>query len=109
MKIASFENREWIDAWRDRRPMTNDEVLVTYFEDGEVKVGTAFYETEQGSKEAWICRMVGWYVVGHGNANVIAWQPFIEPYDPVAADEEERNEVCAANLTEPVTVTIYPE
>lgn len=105
MKIASFENREWIDAWSDRRPMTDDNVLVTYWDEFDERLEVS---VESYGKRSTLTRdAVGW--TNNYTRNILAWMPFPEPYDPVAADEEERNEVCAANLTEPVTVTIYPE
>lgn len=42
MKTASFEKREWIDPWRDRYPMTDDMVLVTFCYDGKLRVDTAW-------------------------------------------------------------------
>lgn len=83
MKIANFEKAEWIDAWRDRVPMTEDEVLVTFqakpmrrrgFDDDDVivknfiTVTQAFYDTEEGH----------WSI-----NNVLAWMPLPEPYNPV--------------------------
>lgn len=103
MKIASYDKREWIDPWRDRTPMTEDIVLVTVWAQGNALIGykakgrlvvmTSFYEPEAKS----------W-----GIANVLAWMPFPEAYDPVAAEEEARCEVCCEPLTDPVTVTLYP-
>lgn len=79
MKPASFEKREWIDPWRDRCPMTDDMVLVTYFYDGKLRVDTACYSKEKnpyGITEGWCCP-----------GTVLAWQPLPEAYDPVAEAE----------------------
>ena len=43
MNIASFETREWIDPWRDRRPMTDDVVLVTLWRRERIYVEEAWY------------------------------------------------------------------
>ena len=75
MKPASFDTAEWIDAWRDRRPMTDDPVLVTRW-----------------------CRWTKCYVVtietydggGWSSDTVIAWMPLPETYDPVAAYEADK-------------------
>lgn len=86
MKPASFEKREWIDPWRDRYPMTDDMVIVTYFYDGKLRVDTARYrkagETPFGivgvgiATEGWCC-----------DGTVLAWMPLPEAYDPVAEAE----------------------
>lgn len=75
LKVASFEEREWIDAWRDRRPMTDDEVLVTYWNayGGALRVRTGNYR-ENGQYNGW------------GFPFVLAWMPKPEPYNP--AEEE---------------------
>lgn len=75
MEIASFERREWIDPWNDRRPMTEDWVLVTIEEDG------CRYVTED-------CFANGW--LADGDAAVIAWMPLPEPmggYQPLNAEK----------------------
>lgn len=85
MKPASFEEREWIDPWRDRYPMTNDTVLVTYFFDGKLRVDTAHYRkgNEFSSPIALIGVTEGWCCPG----TVLAWMPLPEAYDPVAEAE----------------------
>lgn len=83
MKPASFEEREWIDPWRDRYPMTNDDVLVTYFLDGKLMVGTAFYSKGDEEPIALFGATEGWRCAG----TVLAWQPLPEAYDPVAEAE----------------------
>lgn len=86
MKPASFDTAEWIDAWRDRRPMTEDTVLVTFFYDGKFYVDTARYE--KGSPIIGnMCTSIatkGWKAIG----TVLAWMPLPEAYDPVAAAEQ---------------------
>ena len=84
MNIARFEVREWIDPWRDRTPMTDDIVLVTVWAQGNILTGykaegrlavmTSFYEPEA---KAW------------GIANVLAWMPFPEPYNPVEEEDDD--------------------
>lgn len=84
MNIASFDEREWIDPWRDRVPMTDEPVLVTvwasgsffdgYKAKGRLALMTSFYDHE---------------VRGWGIANVLAWMPFPEPYNPVEEEEDE--------------------
>ena len=78
MKVASFDNAEWIDAWRDRRPMTDDPVLVTS-------------ETKEGRKV-----MFGWFVkykdidVWHTSIEgrkILAWMPLPDRYNPVEEEE----------------------
>lgn len=76
MKPASFEKREWIDPWRDRYPMTDDMVLVTYFYDGKMMVDTARYRNTGIEAEGWCCP-----------GTVLAWMPLPEAYDPVAEAE----------------------
>ena len=78
MKIASYDKAEWIDVWRDRVPMTDDEVLITarmdkIGPDGKkvsagLGAGTSYYDPETGH----------WCV-----HDVVAWMPFPEPYNPV--------------------------
>lgn len=77
-KVASFETREWIDPWRDRRPMTEDAVLATYFYNGKGYVDTAFYSKGGGgTTNAFIPE--GWSSPGI----VLAWMPLPDPYNPV--------------------------
>lgn len=78
MKVASFEEREWIDPWRDRRPMTTDPVLVTA-------------ETKDGRKVmfGWCERkkdMDIWHTSIEGR-KVLAWQPIPECYKGDENDE----------------------
>ena len=84
MKPASFDTAEWIDAWRDRRPMTDDEVLVSYFFDGKMRVSTSFYAKESRNPISVCCE--GWACAG----TVLAWMPLPEAYDPVAAYEADK-------------------
>lgn len=66
MKIASFEKREWINPKTDRRPMTEDWVLIT------VMVGNR-PETSIGkfmSYGEWC---------GEDSEDVIAWMPLPDP------------------------------
>ena len=83
MKVASFESREWIDPWRDRRPMTADDVLVTSIRirggDIDVNVHVSWYRSDEG-KFFNEC-----YNVGDG-WRVLAWMPLPEAFSP---DEEE--------------------
>lgn len=64
MKIASFEQREWIDPETDRRPMTEDWVLVTIEENGYRYVTENLFDGE------WLA---------DGDAAVIAWMPLPDP------------------------------
>lgn len=77
MKPASFDVAEWIDAWRDRRPMTDDAVLVTAWNPREERlmVSTARYYCEEEYK-TW------------NDYSVVAWMPLPEAYDPVEAAEQ---------------------
>lgn len=83
MKPASFEKREWIDPWRDRYPMTDDTVLVTFFYDGKLRVDMARYSKKNQygivgtATEGWCCP-------GAVLGAVLAWMPLPDPYDPVA-------------------------
>lgn len=77
MRTASFEQREWIDPWRDRRPMTDDMVLVTYWFGGKMFVDTSRYTKGHSNL------IERWTVCG----TVLAWQPLPEAYDPVAEAE----------------------
>ena len=81
MKPASFDTAEWIDAWRDRRPMTDDNVLVTDFYNGKMRIDTAYYNEGDGGCG---CLVEGWRCAGE----VLAWMPLPEAYDPVAAAEQ---------------------
>ena len=84
MKPASFEERVWIDPWRDRYPMTDDEVLVTYFFDGKLMVDTAHYRKGKDLSDITaLWEPEGWCCPG----TVLAWQPLPEAYDPVAEAE----------------------
>lgn len=85
MKPASFEKREWIDPWRDRYPMTDDPVLVTYFFGGKLMVDTAHYSRGLDLCGITISGMAteGWCCPG----TVLAWEPLPEAYDPVAEAE----------------------
>ena len=74
MNIARFEVREWIDPWRDRRPMTDDRVLVQYW-----KFGTWFIRVSNYRPE-----VDDWEV-----DNVIAWMPLPEPYNPVEEEDDD--------------------
>ena len=79
MKPASFEHAEWIDPWRDRRPMTDDRVLVTFFANGKMYVDTGCYV--KGDVE-WVRNVLsgeGWRAPG----TVLAWMPLPEAYNPV--------------------------
>ena len=67
MRIASFEEREWIDPKTDRRPMTDDWVLVTIEEDGRIQR----YVTENVYTEG------GWMI--DDDMDVIAWMPLPDP------------------------------
>lgn len=82
MKPASFEHAEWIDPWRDRRPMTEDPVLATYFYDGKRYVDMAIY-SKGGENTRYGVTTEGW---SHGT--VLAWMPLPEAYNPV--EEAER-------------------
>ena len=80
MKTASFEQREWIDPWRDRRPMTEDHVL-----------GTA--ETKDGRKVmfGWCERhkdMDVWHTSIEGR-KILAWCPLPDPYNPVEEEDDD--------------------
>lgn len=75
MKVASFEEKGvWIDPLRDRRPMTEDWVLVT------VDVG----HSGRVVIDACYRPKTGW----NTNSTVLAWQPMPEPFNPV--EEAER-------------------
>ena len=85
LKVASFEEREWIDPWRDRRPMTDDEVLVTAYDwyKNHLITTTAWYRTTAPDLDSWnvILPRYGWSI-----PNVLYWMPMPEPYNP--AEEE---------------------
>ena len=73
MKTASFEQREWIDPWRDRRPMTDDDVLVTVWTRYGCKVTTATCDE-------------GIWLIGQ---DVLAWMPLPDPFNPAEEDANE--------------------
>ena len=82
MNIARFEVREWIDPWRDRRPMTDDVVLVTLWRRERISVEQAWYGgnvIDGTGRKDWHC------VEG----TVLAWMPLPEPYNPVEEEEVE--------------------
>lgn len=67
MKIASFENRGvWINPWNDRRPMTDDWVLVTVNDEGHKYVTMSKYENKYG-----------WFI--DDDMELIAWMPLPDP------------------------------
>lgn len=70
MMVASFSTKEWIDPWRDRRPMTDDAVLVTTYWHGVWSHGVAYYDLEGED----------WYGVC---GTILAWMPLPEVYNPV--------------------------
>lgn len=72
MKVASFDNAEWIDAWRDRRPMTDDPVLVSGWDGERHTVRMSCYNNGE------------WET----SLTVLAWMPRPEAYDPVKADKD---------------------
>ena len=71
MKVASFETREWIDPEKDRRPMTEDWVLVSFEDDGHRYVTINRYDPEYG-----------WEV--DADATVEAWMPLPDAFYPEA-------------------------
>lgn len=84
LKVASFEEREWIDPWRDRRPMTDDEVLVTAYDAflNKLVVTYGVYGNGINGRGNILCiPSYGWNI-----PNVLAWMPKPEPYNP--AEEE---------------------
>jgi hypothetical protein len=66
MTIASFDQVEWIDPWNDRRPMTEDWVLVTLFDSNGKYVTISRYEFDYG-----------WFV--DDDVSVLGWMPLPEP------------------------------
>lgn len=84
MRPASFDTAEWIDAWRDRRPMTSDRVLVTFFYDGKMHVDTGRY-VKSDYNLVGMMRTEGWDTLG----TVLAWRPFPDPYIPEAVTNED--------------------
>lgn len=67
MKVASFEQREWIDPWRDRRPMTDDLVLAVCIDkDGEEYFDLAFFAIASGEWKCndafMVCEKVLWWM-----------------------------------------------
>lgn len=82
MKTASFEQREWIDPWRDRRPMTDDVVLVTLWRREKIYVEQAWYGVgllEETGRKDWHCI----------EGTVLAWMPLPDPYNPAEEDADE--------------------
>ena len=73
MKVASFDNAEWIDAWRDRRPMTDDPVLVTRW---------------SRWAKCYVITIETYDACGWSSDTVLAWMPLPEAYDPVEADKD---------------------
>lgn len=89
MKTASFDNREWIDPWRDRRPMTTDPVLVSIVENGENVVAIGVYNAEVVDHGTFTID-IGWRVDGfHMHEVVLAWKPLEEPFNPAEEDANE--------------------
>lgn len=76
MKIASFDVREWINPNTDRRPMTEDWVLMTLRCGDHYIVRTDRYLLD-------LKEMLAEY-----DADMVAWMPLPEPYDG------ERREEC---------------
>ena len=70
MRTASFEQREWIDPWRDRRPMTNDYVLVSIYVCGGMECEIGWYYVDGAE---WCTRSRG---------TVLAWMPLPDAYNP---------------------------
>lgn len=67
MLVASFEEKGvWIDPWNDRRPMTEDWVLVTLFDKHGKYVTISRYEDGYG-----------WFV--DDDSPVLGWMPMPEP------------------------------
>lgn len=66
MTIASFDKVEWIDPWKDRRPMTDDWVLVTLNDEGHKYVTMSRYEGKYG-----------WFI--DDEIELIAWMPMPDP------------------------------
>lgn len=67
MRIASFEEREWIDPKTDRRPMTDDWVLLTLKSGGGLIVSIGKYLPD----------LKEWY--GEDEEDVVAWMPLPDP------------------------------
>lgn len=70
MKIASFEQREWINPKTDRRPMTDDWVLVTVEEDGHRFVTIDRYCVDT------------WFGVENDD-QIVAWMPVPDPCENI--------------------------
>lgn len=68
MKIANFEKAEWIDPWNDRRPMTEDWVLVTVFDPED----NHKYVTESKYEDGY-----GWFM--DDEISILGWMPLPEP------------------------------
>jgi len=68
MRIASFEKREWIDPVNDRRPMTEDWVLVTQLTEGRKIVTESKYEEKYG-----------WFI--DPEDTVLGWMPLPDPME----------------------------
>ena len=65
--VASFEEREWIDPWNDRRPMTDDWVLVTANDRDHRFVTLGRCEDDE------------WYYFDE-DTEVLAWMPLPDVY-----------------------------
>lgn len=72
-RIASFEKLEWINPWEDRRPMTDDWVLVTVNDEGHKYVTMSKYEGKYG-----------WLI--DDEMELIAWMPLPEPANSLLDD-----------------------
>lgn len=70
MIAASFENREWIDPWNDRRPMTDDWVIMTVNDKGNRYVTIGRFNTDYLAWE--------WF---DEDIEVLAWMPLPDPYN----------------------------
>lgn len=66
---ASFEEREWINPWNDRRPMTDDWVLVTANDRNHSYVTLGKFDDIDG---IWV-----WF---DDDTEVIAWMPLPDVY-----------------------------
>lgn len=72
MRIASFEQREWINPWNDRRPMTDDWVIVTVKDRWHKYVSMSKYDED------------GWF--NDEDEEVIAWMPLPDPAESLIDD-----------------------
>ena len=75
-RIASFEEREWINPHNDRRPMTDDWVLVTVNDRGHRYVSMSKYDED------------GWFI--DEDEEIAAWMPL--PEEAEANDGEHQQE-----------------